>query len=116
MERLLQGVENQAGSHAAAYLPADNALREGISNESDVHETNESPYVRQVRHPQFIRCVRREIAFYQILGFLLHLAAVGGEYTSPAAAYALQVMRPHEALHSTARHLDGFPASFLAAF
>src|SRR5699024_10117497 len=116
IECLLQGIKNQAGSHAAAHLPADNALRERISDESDIHETNEGPYVRQVRYPQFIRSTRREISFHQIKRLILCFTAAGGEYAPPAAADALQAMRPHEALHSASLYLNGFPASFLAAF
>ena len=46
MQRMLEGVEDEAGLSAARDAPADNAPRENVDDEGDVEFGMEPPWVR----------------------------------------------------------------------
>ncbi len=52
VQRLLQGIEDEAGMGRARYPPADDAPGEGVDDEGDVDEALPGRDVGEVRHPQ----------------------------------------------------------------
>lgn len=66
VERLLQGIEHQAGSHRGVCPPAHDAAREDVDHEGHVHEAAPGSDVREICQPQRIRPLGPEPALDQI--------------------------------------------------
>jgi hypothetical protein len=67
VQGLLQRVEHQIGPHRGVRAPADDATREHVDDERDVHKPAPRGDVREVRDPQLIGTLGVEVPLHQIL-------------------------------------------------
>src|SRR5690606_31097440 len=65
-DRLLQGVQGEVTLQRAGHPPADDPARVHIDHERHVDEAAPGCDVRQVRDPQLVRPLSREVAFDQV--------------------------------------------------
>lgn len=64
VQGLLERIKHQIGAHAGARPPADDAPREHVQHERDLHEAAPRRDVREVSHPELTGPVRRELALH----------------------------------------------------
>ena len=106
-DRLLQRVQDELGAHTGAGPPAENPPRIGIDDERDVDPPRPRRHIRDVGHPQPVRCQRREPAADQVIGPLGNRIGDGRAlHRSPPNA--LQPRTTHEPFHGAASHRDAF--------
>src|SRR5579871_1221221 len=60
MEGLLQRVERKVAPQRRRHAPTDDAAREHVDDEGDVHEAGPGGDVREVRHPKLVGATRRK--------------------------------------------------------
>jgi len=83
LDGLVQGIEHESRGGRAADLPADDAPGEGIDDEGDVGEARRGRHIGEVRQPQFIGTVGRELPVDLVLGARRGLVGPRGPH-SPA--------------------------------
>ena len=66
MQRLLQGIEYEAGVRAFADAPTDNAAGVDVNDEGDIDEASPSRHISEVRHPKQVRRRRLEHAIDKV--------------------------------------------------
>ncbi len=66
VDRLLERIEHEVGRQRRGDPPADDAPREDVDHERDVHEAAPGGDVGEVRHPELIRPRRGEVAIDEI--------------------------------------------------
>ena len=108
VERLLQGVEDEAGLGGAGHPPADDPAGERVDHEGHVDEALPRRDVGEIRHPQGIRTRRLELPVYLVGRARRRLVADRRSHRL-ATRYALQPQLPHQARHRAACHVDAFP-------
>ena len=66
VQRLLQGIEDEAGVGCAGNPPADNAPGKGVDDEGHVDEALPGGHVGEIRHPQGVRPRRPELSVHLV--------------------------------------------------
>src|SRR5690625_4557146 len=112
VQRLIEGVQHEVGAQVSGYSPADYAPCERVDDESCVNEPASGADVRQVRHPQGVGLLSREVTVHQVHRAISSLVRNRGDLLA-APGHALQASSSHEPLHSAARHELAFPVQFL---
>lgn len=107
MQRLLQGVESEAGRLRAADPPAHDAPGEDIDNESDVDHAGPSAHIGQVRDPEHVRRRSMELSVDQIERASRRFIRPGCP-DHLAAHHALQPEPRHQPGDAGAADLDAF--------
>jgi len=62
----LERIQHQLGAQMVGHRPADDPTAEGIQHNREGEEARERGNVRDVRHPQLVRCLGREVAVDKI--------------------------------------------------
>jgi hypothetical protein len=102
VERLLEGVEDEAGAGRGGNTPADNAAGEGIDDEGRVEEALPGRNVGEVGHPKRVRPWCLELAVHAVRRARCRLVA-DRRLDRFAADGTLDAQRAHQPL---AKSLD----------
>lgn len=78
VQRLLQRIEHEVGSHGAADPPADNAPGKQVNHEGHVEPTLPGRNVSKVRHPQLVRPIGFELPIHTVKRTGCRLIRYGG--------------------------------------
>ena len=102
----VQGVQGEVGAQAGGHLPADHHAGEDVQDERGVDPARVRADVRQIGHPQLVRCCGDELPLDQIGGsWCLSALAVGGlaglPPPDPGQSFGL-----HQPLDGATGHLD----------
>jgi hypothetical protein len=95
VDRVLEGVEDQLGSHRLRGAPTDDPSGERVDHERDVDHPGPGRAIREVRHPQTIGSRRVEATVDQIREpFMRRIGNRGAVFA--AVGRALPAVGPHQ--------------------
>jgi hypothetical protein len=77
LNRAIQGRQDPFGSHVICDRPADHSAAEKVNNDSQVEPTRPGSDVGNVRRPDGVRCLGREVALDEIIGDCIGVLGVG---------------------------------------
>jgi hypothetical protein len=97
-ERHSQRVENEIGAHVGRELPAHDAAREGVDDEAEKHHPFPAAQVGEVRDPQLIGPVGREVAVDEVGAACRRRVRRGRAPRFAAPLGALDALAAHQAL------------------
>ena len=107
MDRLFQGIQNEAGMRCPAYPPAHQIAGVNIDHESDVDEPSTGRHVGEVRDPQHVRHWRVELSVDLVERARRRLVADGCAHRL-AADYALEAGIAHEPFYRASGDAKAF--------
>ena len=108
VQRLFQGIEDEAGVGRPAGPPADDPPSIGIDDEGDVDEPRPSRDVSEVRYPQHVRRWRVKLAVDVIERARCRLVADGRAHRL-APDHPCQAHLPHQSRDATAGDRKALP-------
>jgi hypothetical protein len=101
-ERHPQRVEHEIGAHVVRELPADYHPTVGVDHKREEHDALPAAQIREVRDPQAVGTIDREVALNEIRPALRARIRVRGAPRLAAALRALDPRLAHQALHRAA--------------
>jgi len=96
MQGLLEGVEHQICPHGRVSAPTHDAPGEHVDHERHVHDAAPRGDVREVRHPELVGALRRELPLHEVLRTRRRGVGARGDRALPAHDAAKPGV-PHEA-------------------
>jgi len=115
VQGLLQRVEYEIGPHRCLRASADDATREHVDHERDVHKAAPRGDVCEVRDPQLIRTLGVKVPLHQVLRELRR--GVGDRRAMSLPAHeAAQALGDHESGDGAARYRLSIPQQLLSHF
>src|SRR5215203_1963055 len=104
-----QGVDAQLGPEVVGHGPADDLARGHVLDRGQIQEALAGRNVGDVRQPDLVRSLRREVAIQQVRSDRQVVAAVRGPGCAAAALAAGQAHLTHQPLDTPARMPPALP-------
>ena len=112
VDRLLESVQHEVRRHRARQTPTNDPTREHVDHEGHEEEAHPGRHVREVRDPELIRPVRREVALDQV-GRTISAIVADGRLEALASPNAVAARCAHQTLDRTPGNLDALTPELL---
>ena len=112
LQRVFQRIQNEVGARRRRNLPADNATRVDVGEESDVDEALPRRDLSEVGNPQRVRTVSAELTIDLVERTRERLGAVRRLHDL-SADHAGEAQTAHQARHSATCNAEAFAAQLL---
>ena len=105
----VEGVERQIGAQAGGHLPAHDHPAEHVKNERDVGPPGVRADIRQICHPELVRCCGDELPLDQVLRALGLSTVADGGLAGLLPRDPTQSLGTHQPLDRAAGDLHALP-------